>query len=303
MTKPEIEAGIENKELSGQALVTGSNGGIGKQTALGLARIGFDVYVHGRDEEAGKEVVEEIEEIGQSARFFRSDFADQEDVREFAEEVVDACEEGSGLDLLVNNAGGYFRNAGKTDAGIEYTFAVNHLSHFILTEYFIPMLDDSDIGEIVNVSSVAHRSGEMDLSEVEGDDVTGGMTAYGRAKLANIHFTKSLDRRLDDNGYDINVNSIHPGGIPSSGFFRSLPGPLYKVAKVVGEIPVFDQPEDGAATILYAMLSDETSGDSGNYYKDTDVAEPTDLAKNEDKQEELWQKSEELTGTEWDDVF
>lgn len=303
MSKPEVKAGVENTEVKATALVTGSTSGIGRETALALARLGCDVYIHGRDKTAGESVVDKIEDIGQSARFFHSDFSSQDDVREFAEYIVEVCQKENGLDILVNNAGGYFRNAGVTDEGIEYTFAVNHLSHFILTEYLIPILENSEIGEIVNVSSTAHKGGNMNLSEIEGDNVTGGMKAYGRSKLANIHFTKSLDRRLKNNNYNINVNAIHPGGIPGSGFLRTLPGPIYKVGKAVGQIPIFDQPEDGATTILYTIFSQDTSGESGNYYKDTEVATPTELARDQDKQSELWEKSVELTGTTWENVF
>lgn len=303
MSKPEIAAGIGDKESNATALVTGSTSGIGRQTALALARLGCDVYVHGRNEEAGERVVEEIEGIGQSSRFFKIDFSSQKAVRKFGEELQDICSSRDGLDILVNNAGGYFRNAGTTGNDIEYTFAVNHLSHFTLTSYLMDFLKRSNMGEIVNVSSTAHKSGNMNLSTVAGDNVKGGMRAYGRSKLANIMFTKSLDRRINNNNYDVNVNAIHPGGIPGSGFLRTIPSPLYKVAKKFGKIPIFDQPEDGATTILYTIFSDETSGDSGNYYKDTEVAVPTELARNQDKQSELWEKSVKLTGTTWSSVF
>lgn len=301
MTNPESMAGIEQKELEANALVTGSTSGIGKETALSLGRLGCDVYVHGRDREAGESVVDKIEQMGQESRFYRVDFSSQDEVKEFSENVYEDLEEDGGLDILVNNAGGYFRNAGKTEDGIEYTFAVNHLSHFVLTRHLLPLLRSSDIGEIVNVSSTAHRSGGMNLDDIQGDQITSGMKAYGRSKLANIHFTKSLDRRLQDSS--VNVNAIHPGGIPSSGFFRSLPGPLYKFGKKIGEIPIFDQPEDGAATILYAMLSSETEGDSGNYYKDTERGTPTDLARDKDVQEKVWEESTKLTQTDWSEVL
>jgi hypothetical protein len=303
VSKPEIAAGIRNKKFSATALVTGSTSGIGRQTALALARLGCDVYIHGRNEEAGRKVVKEIEKTGQSAKFFEVDFSSQNAVREFGDELQDVCSSEYGLDILVNNAGGYFRNAGTTENDIEYTFAVNHLSHFILTSYLMDFLEESNMGEIINVSSTAHKSGNMDLSTVSGDNVTGGMRAYGRSKLANIMFTKSLDRRLDDNDYNVNVNAIHPGGIPGSGFLRTLPNPLYKVGKKIGKLPVFDQPEDGATTILYALFSDKTKANSGEYYKNTKTAVPTQLARNKEKQEELWVKSVELTGTDWSSVF
>lgn len=300
MSKPEVIAEVEDRELDARVLVTGSTSGIGKQTALSLGRLGCDVYVHGRNREAGESVVSDIRDMGQDSKFYQVDFSSQSEVKEFSEEIYEDLKE-DGLDILVNNAGGYFRNAGTTEDGVEYTFAVNHLSHFILTKHLLPLLEDSDIGEIVNVSSTAHKSGNMNLEEIQGEEVTSGMKAYGRSKLANIHFTNSLDRRLGSSS--INVNAIHPGGIPSSGFFRSLPGPLYKIGKKIGEIPIFDQPEDGAATILYAMLSSETAGESGNYYKNTERATPTKLARDEDVQEKLWNRSVSITETRWDEVL
>lgn len=300
MSKPEVIAQVEDRELDARVLVTGSTSGIGKQTALSLGRLGCDVYVHGRNREAGESVVSDIRDMGQDSKFYQVDFSSQSEVKEFSEEIYEDLKE-DGLDILVNNAGGYFRNAGTTEDGVEYTFAVNHLSHFILTKHLLPLLEDSDIGEIVNVSSTAHKSGNMNLEEIQGEEVTSGMKAYGRSKLANIHFTKSLDRRLGSSS--INVNAIHPGGIPSSGFFRSLPGPLYKIGKKIGEVPIFDQPEDGAATILYAMLSSETAGESGNYYKNTERATPTKLARDEDVQEKLWNRSVSITETRWDEVL
>lgn len=304
MNKPEIIADVNDKDLGDvNALVTGSTSGIGKQTALSLARLGCNVYIHGRDSDAGEQVSKRIKNMDTSSKFFKCDFSSQSDVREFSDNISEFFVSRGGLDILVNNAGGYFRNAGRTQDGIEYTFAVNHLSHFILTKHLLPILDQSDYGEVVNVSSTAHKSGNMDLSNIDGENVSNGMRSYGRSKLANIHFTKCLDRRIKDSEYDININVIHPGGIPSSGFFRSIPDPLYKVGKKLGKLPVFDQPEDGAATILYACLSDETQKESGNYYANIERKEPSDLARNKELQEKLWSESVNLTGTDWEDIF
>lgn len=303
--KPEEKININNskKMKNKNVLVTGSTSGIGKQVAFSFARLGCNVYIHGRSQVEGEKVSERIKDMGTSSKFFACDFSSQSDVKNFSDTTSEFFSSNGGLDILVNNAGGYFRNVGKTEDGIEYTFAVNHLSHFILTRHFIPMLNESNYGEIINVSSSAHKSGNMDLSNIEGENVSNGMSSYARSKLANIHFTKCLNKRLEDSGYDINVNAIHPGGIPSSGFLRSIPGPLYKIGKKLGKLPIFDQPEDGAATILYACLSNETREHSGNYYADLNKKQPNDLAQNEDIQEKLWQKSVDLTDTDWEDIF
>lgn len=303
--KPEKRISISNNEKlkNKNVLVTGSTSGIGKQAALSFARLGCNVYIHGRNQVEGKKVSEQIKNMDVSSKFFECDFSSQSDVKDFSNTISEFFSSNEGLDILVNNAGGYFRNAGETEDGIEYTFAVNHLSHFILTKHLIPMLNESDYGEIINVSSSAHKSGNMDLSDIKGESLSNGMRSYGRSKLANIHFTKCLNRRLEDGGYDINVNAIHPGGIPSSGFLRSVPGPLYKIGKKLGNLPIFDQPEDGAANILYACLSNETQGHSGNYYADLSKKQPNNLAQDKEIQEKLWRKSIDLTDTDWEDLF
>ena len=123
---PETLAGVSDVDCTGlQALVTGSTSGIGRAAALALGRLGADVVVHGRDPQAGAEVVEELSRTGADATFVQADFADLDAVQDLA---VAVREETEGIDLLVNNAGGLFRNGGLTDAGVEYTFHINHLS-------------------------------------------------------------------------------------------------------------------------------------------------------------------------------
>src|SRR6056297_1717203 len=137
---PEQRAGVTNRDLSGtRALVTGSTSGIGRQTALSLARLGADVIVHGRDADAGAAVVDELRAVGSDARFVQADFADVEAVRELADTVKNDTDE---LDVLVNNAGGMFRDGRLTDLGVEYTFHVNHLAPFLLTTELLDHVAD-----------------------------------------------------------------------------------------------------------------------------------------------------------------
>ena len=135
---PEARAGVADVDCTGkQALVTGSTSGIGRAAAVALGRLGADVIVHGRDTAAGERVVEDLEAVGTDARFVAADFADAAAVRGLAETVR---AETDGLDLLVNNAGGLFRDGRLTDLGVEYTFHVNHLSPYLLTTELLDYL-------------------------------------------------------------------------------------------------------------------------------------------------------------------
>jgi hypothetical protein len=219
---PETLAGVSDVDCTGlQALVTGSTSGIGRAAALALGRLGADVVVHGRDPQAGAAVVEELSRTGADATFVQADFADLDAVRDFAAAVR---EESDGLDLLVNNAGGLFRDGELTDAGVEYTFHVNHLSPYLLTADLLNHLHED--ARIVTTASDAHKGASLDIERVRGADRYTGFRAYSHSKLANILFTKELARRLDASDREVTANSIHPGAIPGSGFSRFLPRPL-----------------------------------------------------------------------------
>jgi hypothetical protein len=146
---PETLAGVSDVDCTGlQALVTGSTSGIGRAAALALGRLGADV-------------VEELSWTGGDATFVQADFADLDAVRALA---VAVREETEGLDLLVNNAGGLFRNGGLTDAGVEYTFHVNHLSPYLLTTELLGHLREG--ARIVTTASDAHKGASLDLDRV-----------------------------------------------------------------------------------------------------------------------------------------
>ena len=220
--RPEHVAGMSEVDCTGlQALVTGSTSGIGRAAALALGRLGADVVIHGRDPDAGAAVVEELSRSGVDATFVAADFADVDAVRDLASAVR---AETGGLDLLVNNAGGLFRNGAVTDAGIEYTFHVNHLSPYLLTAELLGHLREG--ARVVTTASAAHTGASLDLDRVRGADRHSVFRAYSHSKLANVLFAAELARRLDAVGREATSNSVHPGAIPGSGFSRFLPGPL-----------------------------------------------------------------------------
>jgi NAD(P)-dependent dehydrogenase (short-subunit alcohol dehydrogenase family) len=291
---PETRAGVSDVDCTGlQALVTGSTSGIGRAAALALGRLGADVVVHGRDTQAGAEVVDELSRTGADATFVEADFADVDAVRDLSSTVR---EETNGLDLLVNNAGGLFRHGALTDAGVEYTFHVNHLSPYLLTADLLDHLRED--ARIVTTASAAHTGASLDLERVRGPDPYTGFTAYSHSKLANVLFAAELARRLDGTGREVTSNSIHPGAIPGSGFSRFLPGPLPALFERLEVLPGVTSVADGAAEILFVGLSPRTAEISGRYFANQQPQQPSEAARDEAAARRLWTESARLLGIE-----
>ena len=285
--QPETLAGVADVDCTGQrALVTGSTSGIGRAAALALGRLGADVVVHGRDEQAGAAVVEELSRTGADATFLRADFADTDAVRELATAVR---AETDGIDLLVNNAGGLFRDGGLTDLGIERTFHINHLSPYLLTARLLDHLEPG--ARVVTTASAAHTGAELSLDRVQGADSLTGLAAYSHSKLANVLFAAELARRFEATGRDITSNSVHPGAIPGTGFGRFLPGPLPGLLRRLEAVPGVTSVADGAAELLFVGLSPRIDGVSGRYFADQRPRSPSKAARDQAAARRLWRES------------
>jgi NAD(P)-dependent dehydrogenase (short-subunit alcohol dehydrogenase family) len=171
-----------------------------------LAAMGMFIVVHGRSEERGRAVVAEIEAAGGRARFYRADFGSFAETRAFGEAVLRDYDR---LDVLVNNAG--FGRAPNermvSEDGLEFRFQVNHLSHFMLTRMWLPLLRESAPSRIVNVSSGAQTPIDFDDVMLERGAFDGGR-AYAQSKLAQIMFTLDLAEELEGTG--VTVNALHP---------------------------------------------------------------------------------------------
>ncbi|HEX2987190.1 MAG TPA: SDR family NAD(P)-dependent oxidoreductase, partial [Chloroflexota bacterium] len=174
-----------NRSMKGKlCVVTGATSGIGRETALGLARLGAEVVVVGRDRTKTEGVTKEIrEETGNSAvHYALADLSSQTEIRRLAQELKDRFPR---LDVLVNNAGALFMSRQETVDGIEMSLAVNYLGAFLLTNLLLDRLTATAPARIVNVAAEAHRQAKLDL-----DDLTWskkryhGQPAYARAKLA-----------------------------------------------------------------------------------------------------------------------
>ncbi|MEU8200698.1 SDR family NAD(P)-dependent oxidoreductase [Streptosporangium sp. NPDC049046] len=191
-----------------RAVVTAGTGGIGLETAMGLAAIGYEVTVVGRNAERGARAVEQIDAVatGPAARFVAADLASLDAVRVLA---AGLAEEGP-LKVLVNNVGAMFADRRQTVDGIEASFAVNHLSPYLLTELLLEPLRAGGPSRIVNITSGSIRTAKRSFDAIEPPGGYYGFHWYGRAKLANLAYTLDLAERL--RGTSISVFAADPGG-------------------------------------------------------------------------------------------
>lgn len=272
-------------------LITGATSGIGLESARALAARGATVVLSGRDPGRGDAALAEVRRTVPDAKLdlMLADLTSLASVRKLA---GDFKAKYSRLDVLLNNAGLIHDRRKVTADGFEATFATNHLSHYLLTNLLLELLTSSGAARVVNVSSDAHRIGSLDfLEDLQAERGYSGMTVYGNSKLANILFTRGLQRRLE--GTKVTTNSLHPGvvrtgfGLNSEGFFKHL----VKLAA-----PFMLSAEGGARTSVYLASSPEVEGVSGKYFAKCKVARETKAAQDAAAAETLWQKSAELTG-------
>lgn len=277
---------FKNKNI----LITGSTNGIGEKAAITLGKMGSNVYIHGRNKEKGNSIVNKLQkEIGTKSEFFKSDFSNVKEVYATSEMIK---EEIDTIDVLINNAGGYFRTDKNATNNIEYTFTVNYLSGFILSQELLPLLDKSKgQSHIVFTSSSAHKAvNDMNLEEVMNNN-TNNWKSYSRSKLANVMLSIKLARKLDDE--NIRTCAVHPGVIPSSKFLRNIFN-INKITKYIDYIPLpgISTTNKGAAALINAINSNKNH--SGVYYNKFKLESPSEIAQDIDLQDELWNVSVEL---------
>ncbi len=281
----------DQKPLRGRrVLVTGGTRGIGLYTAMGLAQKGAHVIIVGHNADHGEAAVRKItERAGQEAvRFVRADLSVLAGIRELADQIVS---EDRLLDVLVNNVAGFFRQRRETADGLEMTFALNHISYFLLTGLLLPQIRGSKMGRIVNVSSDAHRQARMDFDDLQFEKSYRPYQAYARSKLENLLFTYELDRRIREAG--VTVNALHPGFVNSK-LYRHM-GILTPLVNLLARI-LGKSSEEGAETPIYLASSQAVSEKSGNYYVDKESVESSSASYDDGSAQRLWEISESLTG-------
>ncbi|MEC9333359.1 MAG: SDR family oxidoreductase, partial [Candidatus Thermoplasmatota archaeon] len=269
-------------------LITGATDGIGKETAIGMAKNGYNLILIGRNEEKGKKVCDEIRKIADSIDidFFTADLILMKEVSRVADEV---CQKYDRIDVLINNVGAYFAFRDVTEEGFERTFALNHLGYFLMTKKLLPLVEKSDYKRIVNVSSSAHYGVSFEFDNLNGEKKYRGFRAYQKSKLANVMFTYELAKKVKDSG--ITANCLHPGFVASkfgnnnNFLWRGIIG----FAKALTAINV----KKGAKNSIHLACSDDVKDISGRFFSNCEVKKGSGKAKNEEHNQKLWEISED----------
>ena len=281
------------------AIVTGANSGLGRITALELARHGAEVIVACRSAEKARDAAEEIGAvaIGPEPRVEELDLSSLESIRGFAQKFS-----GGQVDLLVNNAGVMMTPPRTTSDGFELQLGTNHLGHFALTGHLLEALQRSNSARVVTLSSNEHKGGKIDFGDLQRERNYNPRGAYQQSKLANAVFAIELDRRLRAGGSSVKSTFAHPGYSATNLQSTGPTGAAKRVLALTNR--VLAQPaERGALPTLYAATAPGVEG--GDYYGPDGFQEfrgsPKKVraipeAYDAEIGERLWQVSEELTG-------
>lgn len=273
------------RPLAGKkALITGASTGIGRVTAVELARQGAEVFLACRSAERTQAVLDEIRALpGGKAEFLPLELGDLASVRACAETFL---ARGLPLHLLINNAG-LAGARGQTKSGFELAFGVNHLGHFLLTQLLLERIQASAPGRIVTVASKAHyRAPGIDWQAVhEPTRSATGLGEYGVSKLANVLFSAELGRRLGGSG--VTTYALHPGVVATE-VWRSVPWPLGWLLKLA-----MLSAEKGARTSLHCATSAGAAAETGLYYDECRPKRPSRVAQDAALAKALWEHSED----------
>ena len=274
-------------------IITGANTGIGKETAIDLAKRNARVILACRDVERGTRAEKEIKQASKSdeVSFKQLDLASFASIKKFAAEIL---EEEPRIDILINNAGIMRCPYWKTEDSLEMQFGVNHLGHFLLTNLLLDRIKESPAGRIVVVSSSGHkRCKGINFDDINMAEFYDPRAAYCQSKLANNLFTLALSKRLF--GTNVTVNCLHPGIIYTE-LGRHMNVPWWKkIILLPVALLMVKTPWQGAQTNIYCAVAEELDGVSGRYFADCKEKEPSPAALDELAAEQLWSFSLKLT--------
>jgi NAD(P)-dependent dehydrogenase (short-subunit alcohol dehydrogenase family) len=269
-------------------VITGATSGIGEVAAETLARMGARIVLLARDTTRGEATLARLRERAPDAghRMYVADLARLAEMKRVAAKIAD---QEPPIDVLINNAGALFSTRRLTEDGLEYTFALNHMAYFVVTEGLRGRLAAAGSARIINTASNAHEGATLDFDDLQSARSYRALKAYGRSKLCNILFTRELARRLQ--GAGVTANCLHPGFVATRFGDQSggLLSPLVWLAKTFAISPA-----EGAKTIVYLASAPEVAQTSGQYFYKCLPTAPAPPAQDDRSALLLWQRSEAL---------
>ncbi|MCZ6710032.1 MAG: SDR family oxidoreductase [Gammaproteobacteria bacterium] len=268
-----------------RVLITGGNSGIGKITAIELAKLGAEVILACRDSDKTRAALEEIGEHG-DVKNLPVNLASFASVRDLATAFLGSYDR---LDVLINNAGTFPAKLTMTEDGFETQFGVNHLGHFLLTNLLLDCLKASAPSRVITVTSKLHKNGAIDFDSFRGEHGYNSQKAYGQSKLANVLFAVELAAKLE--GTNVTSNVLHPGAVRTN-IMREMPWLLRSVINLF-----FIDARKGAKTNIMLASDPELENISGKYF---DQCEPDDYAESANDsalRQRLWDQSQSMTQT------
>ena len=266
-------------------MITGGTSGLGYRTAFILAQDKNNkIILIGKNKLKGEDALIRLknETDNPNIKFLDADLSSLEETSLLVTKLI-----GENLDVLINNAGALFYSRSLNKEGIEKTFALNHLSYFILTNLILNNKIIKNGGRIINVASGAHRGVDLNFDDIEMLSNYNGWKCYKKSKLCNILFTKKLSELTKKN--KITVNCLHPGFVKTN-FGKNNTGFVGLVIKSLMNFFAI-KVEEGAKTIIYLASSPEVENISGKYFYQSKIKKPSNFAENNSSAEKLWKHS------------
>jgi len=268
-------------------VITGGTSGIGQVAAEELAAMGARMVLVARDQARGEQTLVRLRQAGPgvSHALHLADLSRLSEMKRVARAIAAAEPR---IDVLINNAGALFGSRQLTEDGLEKTFALNHMSYFVVTQELRERLVASG-ARVVNTASDAHKGAKLDFNDLQSAQNYRGFKVYGKSKLCNILFTGEMARRWT--GTPVTVNCLHPGFVDTR-FGDESGGMFSKVVRVAKTFAI--SPEKGAETIVYLASSNEPAKSNGLYFYKCRPETPTKEARDPDAARQLWEISEKI---------
>jgi NAD(P)-dependent dehydrogenase (short-subunit alcohol dehydrogenase family) len=266
-------------------LITGATRGIGRAGALQLAAFGAELILLGRHRGRLEEVARACKMAGSpEVRIYSVDLTSRKQVGQLGEKLLTIEVK---LDVLWNNAGGYFTERKVTEEGLERTWAMNHLAYIDLTKILLPLLEKSDDPRVICTASQAHRMGSIQWDNLQGERTWDGWRAYCLTKLTNILYVAEQGRRFGDS--KIRICAVHPGLVNSALGDENpgLAGLAFRILKKVWG----KSNEQGADTAVW-LASRAQRPIQGGYYASRKERVPSRAAQSLEDAQRIWEISE-----------